>query len=487
MNGRILILLSLATLLPACMEETKTDEAGSTLVIPAAAQDTSSGDSSDTSGQELFNQRSQTLSVMYEDGWVPETDIEPKPTSTEIEVLQQVIELINQGQPEQAIALLEANRDDVTSSAALDFMLGSLYQQHATDNPARIDAAAQLYRVAVAKHSKFRRAWWALGMIYVQQSKWEQVIPVLTKVIDLGKEDAITWGFLGFAYTSTGNHVSAESCYRNAIIFEPDRLDWQQSLAGSFFYQGRYAEAVALLDTMIEKHPTKINLWDTQAQALLLKGDTARAAENYEFIDRMGKANVEQLNKLGDIYTNQELYDLAISAYTRALKMDPAAQPDRAILACQILTGRGELDLARQLIAELQKLRGDSLNDKQRLGLLRMQSRIALAEGAGEREAEVLREIIEIEPLDGQALILLGQYEVRNENPEQAIYYFERAAAIEKYEADANVRHAQLLVKQKKYNEALVKLRRAQQIQPRENIQKYLEGIERAAAKSARS
>ncbi|ETW97889.1 MAG: hypothetical protein ETSY1_21030 [Candidatus Entotheonella factor] len=43
------------------------------------------------------------------------------------------------------------------------------------------------------------------------------------------------------------------------------------------------------------------------------------------------------------------------------------------------------------------------------------------------------------------------------------------------------MRHAQLLVKNGKYEAALPLLRRAQQIKPRDNIQAYLEQVERVA------
>ncbi len=93
----------------------------------------------------------------------------------------------------------------------------------------------------------------------------------------------------------------------------------------------------------------------------------------------------------------------------------------------------------------------------------------------------MLEEIVARDPLDGEALILLGQHCIRAGNTEKAIFYYERAESLEKFEADAKVRHAQLLVGSGQYDEALPLLRRAQQIDPRENVQKYLEQVERVA------
>jgi hypothetical protein len=54
-------------------------------------------------------------------------------------------------------------------------------------------------------------------------------------------------------------------------------------------------------------------------------------------------------------------------------------------------------------------------------------------------------------------------------------------ASLEEFEAEAKVRHAQLLVKHGRYEEALPLLRHAQQLKPRDNLQDYLEQVERAA------
>jgi tetratricopeptide (TPR) repeat protein len=88
---------------------------------------------------------------------------------------------------------------------------------------------------------------------------------------------------------------------------------------------------------------------------------------------------------------------------------------------------------------------------------------------------------VALDPLDGQALILLGQHCGRSGDVEKAVFYYERAEGLEQFEADAKVRHAQLLVGQGNYAEALPLLRRAEELKPREDVRKYLEQVERFA------
>ena len=142
---------------------------------------------------------------------------------------------------------------------------------------------------------------------------------------------------------------------------------------------------------------------------------------------------------------------------------------------------RGATAEARRLVEDVQRLRGERLQESERKDLLKLRARLAVAEGASGDEVQILEEIVALDPLDGEALILLGQHAQRSQDPDRAIFLFERAAAIESFEADAKVRHAQLLVSLGRYSEALPLLRRAQTIKPRENIQEYMEQVERVA------
>jgi tetratricopeptide (TPR) repeat protein len=300
-------------------------------------------------------------------------------------------------------------------------------------------------------------------------------------VIELGGGDAVTYGLLGFAHLNRDDVIAAESAYRMANLLDPGTLDWKMGMARTLFKQERFADAVALTGQLIRDQPDRADLWMLQANAYIGLGQPMRAAENYEIVDRLGGSTPDALNMLADIYTNEELFDLAVDRYGQALEADSTGSPDRAIRAARVLVARGALDSVGELLDRIERVSGAKLSTEQRKDLLKLRARVAVAEGAAAEEARILEEIVVLDPLDGEALILLGQYFGRAGEPEKAIFHFERAAALEKFEADAKVRHAQLLVQQGKYSEALPLLRSAQQIRPRENIQSYLEQIERIA------
>ena len=425
--------------------------------------------------QELALWRDPAFQQRFRDSYLAVTDIEPKLDDDEREQMQTVLETIAKDQMDQAATLLAKLRVD-GKNAVYDFMLGNIHFQRE-----ELEPALACYRAAVERFPRFRRAWHNLARIHARRGEFAQAVPALSRVIELGGGDADTYGLLGYATGALDNPIAAESAFRMASLLAPNSPDWQMGLARSFFKQRRYADAVALTTTMLAGQPDRADLWLLQGNAWLGLEQPRKAAESFELVDRLGRSTQDSLSMLGDIYTNLELFDLAVSAYRRVLAMGADVKVDRPLRAAKSLVARGAAEPARQLMAAIDEHAGKRLSTEEQKDLLKLRARLAVAAGAGEEEAKVLAEIVALDPLDGEALILLGQHANRTGNAEQAVFYFERAASLEKFEADAKVRHAQLLVGQGKYQAALPLLRRAQTLKPRDTIQQYLEQVERVA------
>lgn len=109
-----------------------------------------------------------------------------------------------------------------------------------------------------------------------------------------------------------------------------------------------------------------------------------------------------------------------------------------------------------------------------------------MAGGSGTAEAaKVLEQIVEMDPLDGEALMLLGQHYAKESDTDRAILYFERAARIDSFEANAKLRMAKVMIDAGRYKEAIPVLKRAQEIKPREDVARLLEQVERIARSRA--
>lgn len=425
--------------------------------------------------EELAVLRDPAFRTRFMQSYFSETEIEPTLTDEERVHMQEVLDAIGKENLATAIDLLERRRQGA-SSAVFDFTLGNLFFQQE-----EWDQAVAAYENALAKHPKYLRAWRNLAQIRVRQGDARQALRALSRVVELGGADAATYGLVGSCHALLESHLAAESAFRLAHLLDPQTADWKMGLLRAFYKQQRWADVLALTREMLAAEPERGDLWLLQANAFLGLDQPMRAAENYEIVDQLGQSTFDSLATLADVYVNAELDGLAVDAHLRALEIGPTADPSRALRAARVLSSRGSRAELRRLLERLETLEPARLAVEQRRDLLRLRARQAVADGAGGEEKRVLEEMVQLDPLDGEALILLGQHAVRSSDPAQAIFYFERAAGLERFEADAKVRHAQLLVSQGKYDEALPLLRRAQQVRPRENVQAYLDQVERVA------
>ena len=415
------------------------------------------------------------------ESYLAKTDIEPAITPAELEKLQKIFELRKEEKIDEAVQLLMNKYITETSSAVFDLTLANLYYEQ-NNYEAAVEFSQKAIDKDPPKTHKYLRAWERLAWSYVSMEEFAKAIPAFIKVIELGGHSSYNYGMLGYSYGRVENYLCAETAYRTAIMLDSKQIDWKAGLAQSLYMQQRYSEVASYCDTLIQTYPNNHKFWLLQANAYLGLKELDKAAVNFEMVDHLGQSTDKLLYTLGDIYINQELYDTGVSAYVRAIEKNPHHNPESRVLsAAKILTARGALAETKALINSIETLQGSYIGTQDKKELLRLKARIAVAEGAGDDEIAILEEIITLDPLDGDALILSGQYYQRKEQPEKAIFYYERAAGIEGFEAEAKLRHGQLLVSQGKYTEALNFLRRAYEMEPREQLQKYVEQVERVA------
>lgn len=408
--------------------------------------------------------------------------VEPKISTEEQVVLKNLIEILKTGDKQLAVStLLPAITPE--SSAALDFTLANLYFELG-----ELDNAIRYYRSSLKKESNFLRAHKNLGILLVQKGQFPEAIGPLSKTLNLGNPDGITYGLLGLSFLNVGDSLSAEAAYRNAIVFAPETNDWKLGLARSLLEQQKFDEGIAILDYLIKAKPEDAALWLVQANAFLGKGEAELAAANYEIVGRLGKATGDSLNLLGDIYMNEDMKDLALEAYLQAMELDPNQDISRPLRAAEVLTNRGALDEAQLMINKIREGYANIPNDTD-LILLKLQARNDIAKDRMEDAVAVLEQIVEREPLDGEAIILLARFysrtetddpEVKEEMIQKAIMMYERAAKIRGYEDRALLAHAQMLVGAGEYADAVPLLERVMDITPRDNIGRYLQQVRNA-------
>jgi tetratricopeptide (TPR) repeat protein len=410
-------------------------------------------------------------------GYGFDADIEPRVTKDEVNILEKVRPLMADGKLEEAAVELQ-ERISPKCSAILDYTLAGIrFQQE------RLADALTGFKTAVDKFPSFRRAWRNLGFVSSRLGDHGGTIRAFTRMIELGGADAYSFGALAFAHWAKQDYQPSEAAFRSALLLQPENAQWRIGLTQCVLKERKFEDAAALLDVLIAREPQRPEFWMLQAFAFLgMKEQQLRAAENLEIVDHLGKATVDSSFTLGDIYLGESLPERAAAVYARAIDIDPKAAVARAIRAAEVLSARGAPEQAQAVLEHLQGAAGSALSDNDKRRALKLKARIRLAAGDDSAEdAATLEEIVKLDPLDGDALLMLGRHYQKNGEPDRAMLCFERAGSVEAFEAEAKIRHAQVLVSLNRCSEALPLLRRAQQIRPREDVARYIDQVDRVA------
>lgn len=404
--------------------------------------------------------------------------VEPEINTSELEMLREVIELMKVDT--RAAQAMLAQGVSANSSAALDFILANLEFQNG-----ELESARKHYESALKKFPDFRRAHKNLGLLRVQANELAGATEHLTRAIELGDRDGRTYGLLGYCYVNLENYVAAEAAYRNAVLAEPDTRDWQLGLARSLLAMEKYKEAAALFSSLIEKDPENGTYWMLQANAFLGLNEPLKAAVNLEAARLLGKADIQSLILLGDIYMNDGDADLAREAYLDVVKMDEKAEHFRAAQrAAELLVRVGANADAAALVQSIERRYGKRLDADQQLELMTLQAKLARAQGRPDEAARILETIVQRDGTRGEALLELARYHRDVGNKQKAVLMLERAQNLEDFEYEALVEHAQLEVGERHYDRAANLLRQATRIRSEPRVERFLAQVEEAARRN---
>ena len=367
------------------------------------------------------------------------------------------------------------------SSSALDFNLGVQYYK-ADD----VKNAQVYFQRAVRKWPTFQAAYKLLGYCYLQNEDWKNAASTFAAATALGEDDAKTYGLLGMIYLNQEKIMESESSYKKAIIADPNTLDWYKGLASTLINQRKHLELVSLFEEMIDRAPdaeTEKDFLLLQANSFIALEQSLNAAANYEIVRRMGLGNSDSLGRLGDIYLNESQVELATEAYVESIELDPEQKQDISMNSASIMVGRGYWKNGQILIDVIRKVFSERLLPENHLILLRLEAQVAIAT---QQESSVviafLEEILELEPEDGQTLLLLAKFHASEKDLEESRKYYEMAIEFEEEEFKhrALIEYAQMLVPQRLYCDAVPLLRDALDIEYSLSVEDYLDRVERA-------
>jgi len=407
-----------------------------------------------------------------------DTERTPSITTEEKTTFETIAPLIASSPAEAITALKLALKPE--SSAALIYTLANLYFQSGD-----LDAAAASYTDAIKKFPNFLRAYRNLGIVHVQQGRFAEATPMLLKTIELGGQGADVYGMLAYSYLNLNNTEAALRSYEQALFFQPTSRDWRMGKVQCLVNLGRQDEAITMIDGLLTDFPDQTDLLLLQSNAFIARNDPASAAATLEVLRSTGKSNTNATVLLGDIYLNFNQPDLAIGLYREAAAKTDLGT-DRAMRIARRLAGMALWKELDTYLADLDARPSTNLAPAAQLDLLNMKAQSDLAQGRVDAAAGKLARVVETDPLNGRALLLLADFHWKKGEIEQAELFFERAGRINDFAPEALVQRARMLVSQRDYSKAVPLLERAQSLAPKAHIAQYLEKVSGAALAAGR-
>jgi tetratricopeptide (TPR) repeat protein len=400
-----------------------------------------------------------------------DTAITPKITADEQEIFKLLVPLM-QNNTNGAIQKL---RSSITndSSAALDYTLGNLYVQNRN-----VSSAIQSYQTAIRKFPNFYRAYKNLALVMVNEGRYAEAVPFILKGLELGGTDGALYGPLGLAYLNMDKPKSALTAYDNALLFAPNSLQWQQGKLRCLMDLNLYKESAGMLEEMILADSKNKNYWTWQANAFLSEDDMAKASANLEILKRMGNADGASLGLLGDIYLNEGMTEMALENYLLAAEQE-TLNSARLIRTAQGFVSRRLWTEAAAYLAKT-KDRLDSLSPKNQSTFLTLQAQAAIGLGETEEASTILEALVAEDPMNGEALLTLGNLQRQLDRIEDAAFSYEQAAKIDETRIDALVQHARMLIALRDYSPAVTLLQRVVLLEPGPRYEDFLERVQSA-------
>jgi tetratricopeptide (TPR) repeat protein len=262
----------------------------------------------------------------------------------------------------------------------------------------------------------------------------------------------------------------------------PDVLDWKLGEAQCLQATKDHGAAARLFQEALHERPTDGQLWLHFGSAQLGLEHESEAAAAFEYAQRLGGLEASALKTLGDLYLRLRLPGLALNRYQEAMEMKNGLKAEDALAAASALVSQQHWTQARGFLASVRERHKMLPKTPEHRIARRLDAMLLMKEGDQKQAITMLEEILSEDPMDGEVLLLLGDYHWQAKDYEEAEMCFERAQRVGRTEVRACLARGRLQVGLLEYAPAIKNLVRAQNLSPSAALAEYLQEVRGAAA-----
>lgn len=253
--------------------------------------------------------------------------------------LQALLNLLNTGRLQEAEAGARALLPHNPQMFILYNVLGV-----ALEGQRKFEAAADVYRQAIALDGKVAEVYFNLGAVLGQLGRAEEAMQHYRKAIALKPALTPAHFNLGTELQALGRHEEAVAAYRKAIALEPGFYEAHGNLGAVLQQQGRLEEAITCYRKALAIHPDARGHFNL-GTALRNHGLLQDAIQNFRQALALNPNYAEAHSNLGESLWHQGKLNEAVDHFSQALAIDPD-NPGANYNLAVFLYDNGELERA---------------------------------------------------------------------------------------------------------------------------------------------
>jgi protein O-GlcNAc transferase len=263
-------------------------------------------------------------------------------TETAAQLLEQGMELEQQGRPEEALRCYDAAVRLTPGLARAHFNRGGILLDSGNAQQA-LDAFTQ----AVRYKPESAGAHFNLGAAHARLEQYEAAVSAYREALALKPEFAEAGMALGTALEELGQDEAAAASYRRALEIKLDYVECHEKLVNLLERRGRFGELVAVYRRLLELDPDNVEILYNLGLVLRRMGRMQDAAYNFRRAVELSPGFLDAHCNLGDVSIGLRLFDDAVASYRKVLQLEPENAGVHHNLAAA-LKDKGHLEEALQ-------------------------------------------------------------------------------------------------------------------------------------------
>lgn len=234
------------------------------------------------------------------------------------DLLDTALSYIEAGDYQNAIALYEqiATLDD--ENAKIYSGIGYLYTLQGN-----FLAASAAYQKALSIDPENPDFYYALGYSFANAGKYNDAATAYYYAIDLEPENIQHYIGLGVVLLRQQNYAKAEEVYYSITALDPNNQEAYEIMGKALIEQQRFNDAIVFLEKAINRFSDSTELRLQLASVKFYQGDITQALDLLKQTERIAPNHYKIFVKTGIILEKQNLHEDALTAYRRAIYLNP--------------------------------------------------------------------------------------------------------------------------------------------------------------------